>query len=172
MGFGFVFAILFSGFVTGGLARFAVPGPDPMPIWLTTAIGLTGSIVGAVVGRALSDGNGYVVSFTSLGVAVALVLAYRRFIQHRPLTGEGALAYPKEGFGVSAFRNRLRKLGVEPDALRRAPKAPTAPAPEPDAGEDRLGAALDELHRAGLLDEEELIVKRAALERRAAGIEG
>ena len=36
----FVLAILISGFVTGALARLAIPGPDPMPIWLTIAIGL------------------------------------------------------------------------------------------------------------------------------------
>ena len=29
----FVLAILFSGLVTGSLARLAIPGPDPMPIW-------------------------------------------------------------------------------------------------------------------------------------------
>ena len=34
------------GFAIGGLARWAVPGPDPMPAWLTIFIGLTGSLVG------------------------------------------------------------------------------------------------------------------------------
>src|SRR4029079_7540290 len=33
------------GFVTGALGRWAVPGPDPMPAWLTIFIGLTGSLV-------------------------------------------------------------------------------------------------------------------------------
>ena len=69
MSVGFVLAILVSGLITGGLARLAIPGPDPMPIWLTIAIGLTGSIVGAVVGDAISDDNGYVVSFLSFGIA-------------------------------------------------------------------------------------------------------
>ena len=73
MTLGLVLAILISGFVTGGLARLALPGPDPMPIWLTVAIGLVGSIVGAVVGDRISGGNGYAVSFVSFGVAIALV---------------------------------------------------------------------------------------------------
>ena len=30
----------------GALARFAVPGPDPMPMWLTIAIGLVGWVKG------------------------------------------------------------------------------------------------------------------------------
>lgn len=154
MSLGFVLAILFSGFVTGALARFAVPGPDPMPGWLTLAIGLTGSIVGAVVGRAVSDDNGYVVSFLSFGVAIALVAAYRRFVQHRPIFGPGALAFPKTGLGVAEQREKLRRLGFDPDNLRPAPQA---------LDRRRLEAMLDELHRAGLLDDDELTAKRARL---------
>ena len=42
---GAIILVMFFGFVTGGLARLAVPGPDPMPVWLTVAIGLPGSVV-------------------------------------------------------------------------------------------------------------------------------
>ena len=127
-----------------------------MPIWLTLAIGLTGSIVGAVIGRAISNDNGYVVSFLSFGVAITLVGSYRHFVQRRPLFGAGAAAFPKTGFGVEQQRSRLRKLGIDPDRL----------APDPQRLEQaRLSAALDALHRAGLLDDEELAEKRAQLER-------
>src|SRR5215212_9814211 len=95
-----VLPILVTGIFTGALARLAVPGPDPMPLWLTTAIGLTGSIVGAVVARALFNDNAAVTSFGSLIVAVALVVAYRRFVQHRPVWGPEALRFPRSGFGV------------------------------------------------------------------------
>src|SRR3954469_24264465 len=107
-------AILISGVFTGALARPAVPGPDPMPLWLTVAIGLTGSIVGAVVARVLFEDNGYVVSFGSLFVAIALVIAYRRFVQHRPVWGPDALQFPRRGLGVAQYRERLQKLGVDP----------------------------------------------------------
>ena len=134
MSLGFVLAIVVSGFVTGGLARFALPGPDPMPIWLTIAIGLTGSIVGAVVGRAISgDDNGYVVSFLSFGVAIALVAAYRRFVQHRPIFGPGAMAFPQRGIGVAGTRQKLRSLGFDPDAMRRTPRAARAGTARGDA---------------------------------------
>ena len=157
MSLGFVLAILISGFFTGALARLAIPGPDPMPIWLTIAIGLVGSIVGAVAGKELSDGNGYVVSFTSFGVAVALVAAYRRYVQKRPVFGPGARAFPERGIGVEQQRERLQKLGVDPDAL----------APDPKHFERaRLDAMLVELHRAGVLDDDELVAKRAALDAR------
>jgi uncharacterized membrane protein YeaQ/YmgE (transglycosylase-associated protein family) len=156
MTLGFVLAILVSGFITGGLARLAIPGPDPMPLWLTIAIGLTGSIVGAGVGKAISHDNGYVISFLSFGVAIALVAAYRHFVQKRPILGPEALKFPERGLGVEHYRERIRKLGLDPDRL----------APDPKKLERaRLLAALDELHRAGLLDEDELAAKRAALER-------
>ena len=157
MSLGLVLAILFSGFFTGAVARLAIPGPDPMPIWLTIAIGLAGSIVGAVAGQELSNGNGYVVSFTSFGVAVALVAGYRRYVQKRPIFGPGARAFPERGIGVDQQRERLQKLGVNPDAL----------APDPKLLERaRLEAMLVELHRAGVLDDDEFAAKRAALEAR------
>jgi uncharacterized membrane protein YeaQ/YmgE (transglycosylase-associated protein family) len=152
MSLGFVVAIVASGFLIGALARFAIPGPDPMPIWLTTAIGLVGAIVGAVVGDRASNGNGYAVSFVSLGVAIALVAAYRHFVQRRPIVGAGALRFPERGVGVEHYRNRLRRFGFDPDALTPDQKT---------IEQARLLAALDELHRAGVLDDAEYDAKRA-----------
>ena len=157
MSLGFILAILISGFITGGLARFAIPGPDPMPIWLTIAIGLTGSIVGAAIGNAISHDNGYLVSFLSFGIAMALVASYRRFVQKRPIWGPGALAFPERGLGVEHQRDRLRKLGIDPNALSPDPKR---------LERVRLEAMLQELHRAGVLTDEELAAKRAALDER------
>jgi uncharacterized membrane protein YeaQ/YmgE (transglycosylase-associated protein family) len=157
MSAGFVIAILISGLVTGGLARLAVPGPDPMPLWLTIAIGLTGSIAGAVLGDVISNGNGYVISFLSLGVAIALVIAYRHYIQRRPIWGPGALRFPERGLGVEQARERLSKIGIDPDALTPDPQKIT---------QIRLLAMLDELHKAGVLDDDEFAAKRAAVQAR------
>ena len=157
MSLGLILAILISGFVTGGLARLAIPGPDPMPIWLTVAIGLTGSISGAVIGNAISHDNGYLISFLSFTIAIALVASYRRFVQQRPIFGPGALAFPERGIGVQETRTRLQRLGIDPNALR----------PDPAKLERaRLEAMLQELHRAGVLTDEELAAKRAALDER------
>jgi uncharacterized membrane protein YeaQ/YmgE (transglycosylase-associated protein family) len=150
-----VFAVILSGLWTGALARLAIPGPDPMPIWLTLAIGLAGSIVGAVVGQSISNDNGVVISFLSFGFAMALVAAYRRFVQRRPIFGPGALAFPERGLGVEQTRERLQKLGLDPNALR----------PDPTKLEQaRLEAMLKELHRAGVLTDEELADKLAGLQ--------
>jgi uncharacterized membrane protein YeaQ/YmgE (transglycosylase-associated protein family) len=154
-----VLAILVSGFLTGALARLAIPGPDPMPIWLTLSIGLAGSIIGAVVGKSIAHDNGFVISFLSFGVAMTLVAAYRRFVQKRPIFGPGALAFPERGLGVEQTRERLQKLGVDPNALR----------PDPAKLERaRLEAMLRELHRAGVLTDEELEAKLAGLQHRVS----
>jgi uncharacterized membrane protein YeaQ/YmgE (transglycosylase-associated protein family) len=154
---GLVLAILISGFFTGALARLAVPGPDPMPLWLTTAIGLAGSIAGAVIARALG-GGGYAVSFASLGLAIALVAGYRRFVQHRPVFGPGALEFPKTGLGVDQARERLQKVGLDPDQLN----------PVRVGEQARLRAMLQELHRAGVLDDDELQAKLRTVDERRA----
>jgi uncharacterized membrane protein YeaQ/YmgE (transglycosylase-associated protein family) len=154
MSLGFVLAIVASGFITGGLARYALPGPDPMPVWLTIAIGLTGLIVGAVVGRALSDDNGYVISFLSFGVAISLVAAYRRFVQHRPNFGPWAMAFPERGLGVAETREKLKQLGFDPDAMRQTPR---------QLERARLEAMLRELHQAGVLDDDEFQAKLGRL---------
>jgi uncharacterized membrane protein YeaQ/YmgE (transglycosylase-associated protein family) len=163
MSVGFVAAVILSAFITGGLARFALPGPDPMPIWLTIGIGLIGSIVGAVVGDQLTNGNGVAVSFVSFGVAIALVALYRVFVQKRPVFGPDALKFPERGIGVEHYRERLRKAGFDPDSLR-PPQLPQPVQPDPQAAQEaRLTNAIDELRRAGVLDDEEVTTLRDRL---------
>jgi uncharacterized membrane protein YeaQ/YmgE (transglycosylase-associated protein family) len=83
---GDVVAILISGFVIGGLGRLAVPGPDPMPIWMTILLGIVGSIVGGAVALALGLGVGGVFVLAVLAATV-IVITYRRLVQKRPITG-------------------------------------------------------------------------------------
>ena len=149
-----VVSILVTGLITGGLARLAIPGPDPMPLWLTISIGLAGSIAGAAVGRALI-GDDAISGVLGIVFALALVAAYRKYVQRRPVFGAGALAFPERGIGVGQQRERLKSLGIDPNAFR----------PDPRQFErSRLEAMLQELHRAGLIDDEELAAKRARLQ--------
>lgn len=83
-----VLVIAVSGLIVGALARLAVPGPDPMSIWRTIALGILGSFVGALVARLLGLGNGGILLWL-LG-AVLVLIAYRRWVQHRPITGPGS----------------------------------------------------------------------------------
>ncbi len=87
---GFLFLILLlavSGLIVGALARLALPGPDPMGILATIGLGLAGSFVGGLIAY-LFMGRGGGIIFSILG-AILLLYLYRRFVQHRPLTGPG-----------------------------------------------------------------------------------
>ena len=93
MGLGDILAIILSGLVIGALGRLAVPGPDPMPIWLTILLGIVGSIVGGAVALALGFGAGGVFVLSVLA-ATLLVIAYRRIVQKRGITGPDAKRVP------------------------------------------------------------------------------
>ena len=93
MTLGFIIAILIWGFIIGGPARLAIPGPDPMPIWMTTAIGIGGSLIGGILSRLLF-GTATSFFFAFLG-AVLLVVLHRKYVQHRPISGPGAQQPPQ-----------------------------------------------------------------------------
>jgi uncharacterized membrane protein YeaQ/YmgE (transglycosylase-associated protein family) len=86
-------AILLSSLVIGALGRLAVPGPDPMPIWLTILLGLVGSIVGGAVALGIGFGAGGVFVLSVLAATV-LVILYRRIVQKRGVTGPDARRMP------------------------------------------------------------------------------
>jgi uncharacterized membrane protein YeaQ/YmgE (transglycosylase-associated protein family) len=88
----FIILLLVGGLIVGALARLAVPGPDPMSIPATIGLGIGGSIIGGIVARILIGSYGGFL-FAFLG-AVLLLILYRRFVQHRPLTGPGARRVP------------------------------------------------------------------------------
>jgi uncharacterized membrane protein YeaQ/YmgE (transglycosylase-associated protein family) len=89
----FILFLVLWGFIVGGLARWAVPGPDPIGALGTIALGIAGSFLGGLIARFfLGVGGG--ILFSVLG-AVLLLLAYRRFVQHRPVTGPGAHRWPR-----------------------------------------------------------------------------
>lgn len=177
---GNLIAALFLAFVTGALARFALPGPDPMPPWLTIAIGFLGTLAGSAIvlgiwGRHAASWAG----LASFFVAVGLVVLYRRFVQKRPLWGKEAYRFPERGFGVDQYRERLKKAGIDPDQIgtqqqfgvlqpRPAlqPSPATAHARSGDNPTDNpahyLGL-LEELHDTGVLDDEEYTAARTRL---------
>jgi uncharacterized membrane protein YeaQ/YmgE (transglycosylase-associated protein family) len=176
--FGAVIGSLFIAFVTGALARFALPGPDPMPLWLTIAIGLVGSAVGyGIVYGVLGERSwAGVVSF---GTAVVLVVLYRRFVQKRPLWGKDAYRFPERGFGVEQYRERLKRAGIDPDQIGTQQQfgvlQPRPPLQQPvAAGHARSGDAptenpahylglLEELHDTGVLEDDEYTAARMRL---------
>src|SRR5690348_617571 len=177
---GAVVAALFIAFITGALARFALPGPDPMPPWLTIAIGLIGfaagtGIVYVIGGRKAESWAG----LASFFVAVGLVVIYRRFVQKRPLWGRDAYRFPERGFGVEHYRERLKRAGIDPDQIgtqqqfgalqARPPLQQPVAAGHARSGDDPtehpahyLGL-LEELHDTGVLEDDEYTAARMRL---------
>ena len=50
---GFILYLLVIGLVAGFIARFLIPGPDPMSILGTIVLGIVGSFIGGFLGWAL-----------------------------------------------------------------------------------------------------------------------
>jgi len=154
---GSIILIMFFGFITGGLARLAVPGPDPMPAWLTVAIGLAGSAVGGAIAIAIWGRGTQAIGLLSFLGAVLLVVAYRRFVQKRPLTGPDALKFPERGIGIDRFQERRQKME---DLVRQSQGAQAAQA---ESAADSNLRKLSDLHDAGILTDEEYELKKSQL---------
>ncbi len=68
---------LLSGLVIGALARFVLPGPDPMSWLATVGYGLGGSFLGGIVGRLLWIPNSLSL-ILSVACAAGLIWYFRR----------------------------------------------------------------------------------------------
>jgi uncharacterized membrane protein YeaQ/YmgE (transglycosylase-associated protein family) len=93
---GAILSLLVSGLIIGLLARFAVPGKDPLKLWQTILLGIAGSLLGGFLAALLGviDGDDTIsggeagASFVfALGGAIVLLILYRKLVQKRPLTG-------------------------------------------------------------------------------------
>ena len=155
---GAIILVMFFGFITGGLARLAVPGPDPMPVWFTVAIGLVGSAAGGAIAIAIWGRGTQAIGLLSFLGAVLLVVAYRRFVQKRPLTGPDALKFPERGIGIDKFQERRSKME---DLVRQAQGQGATHA---ESAADSNLRKLSDLHDAGILTDEEFEAKKARLQ--------
>ena len=85
--FGILGWIVF-GLIVGVIAKFLMPGRDPGGIIVTMLIGIAGSLLAGLLGRAVgwygpNQGAGFIASI--LG-AVVLLAIYRLAIQRRPIS--------------------------------------------------------------------------------------
>lgn len=136
---------LFALFVIGRLGAIAVPGPDPIPAWLTILFGFGAAVIGGGIGYASAGPLGFLGGSTI--VAAATIVLYRRLFQSRGITGREAWKYPTQGFGVAKIRARLGLVA-----------ATTA---------ERQLEYLEALHEAGILTLDELKAKQELVRGRA-----
>jgi uncharacterized membrane protein YeaQ/YmgE (transglycosylase-associated protein family) len=172
-----VISVIVTAFITGALARFAVPGPDPMPAWLTILIGLVGTLIGAGIVFVTVGNDPAWVGIAGFLAAIALVVAYRRFVQKRALWGPEAYRFPQRGIGVDEYRERLSKAGIDPDAIGSpfsaqlaAQQSTSAPAKatsfegdDPTENPAHYLQLLEELHDSGVLTDDEYGAARSRL---------
>jgi uncharacterized membrane protein YeaQ/YmgE (transglycosylase-associated protein family) len=177
---GAVVSVIVTAFITGALARLALPGPDPMPVWLTITIGLVGTLVGATIAYAIVGRDPAWISIGGFLATVVLVGLYRRFIQRRPIFGREAYKFPDRGVGIEQYRERLERAGIDPDRIGSPFAPPPAPGTTPATAPARAGASpvagedptenpahflglLEELHDSGVLSDDEYTDARTRL---------
>jgi len=177
-----IIAVIVTAFFTGALARFAVPGPDPMPWWLTVLIGLVGTLIAWGVIVAIADGDPAWVGIIGFLISIGLVLAYRRFVQKRALWGPDAYRFPQRGVGVEQYRERLQRAGIDPESIgeqmaialgqrqaaQRGEIVAPAAGPRTDVDDPTENPAhylqlLEELHDTGVLSDDEYTGARTRL---------
>ena len=81
--FWFIMILLFVGVIAGAIARFIVPGPDPMTFAGTWALGVGGSLLGGLLGAVLfgfdtEDGLVQAAGFFGSIVGAVIILLVRR----------------------------------------------------------------------------------------------
>jgi uncharacterized membrane protein YeaQ/YmgE (transglycosylase-associated protein family) len=69
----YLILLFVGGLVVGALARLALPGPDPMSIWMTALIGIAGSFAAGLLWWVIFHRNG---GGIVLSVAFATLIVY------------------------------------------------------------------------------------------------
>jgi uncharacterized membrane protein YeaQ/YmgE (transglycosylase-associated protein family) len=74
----YLILLVVTGLIVGGLARLALPGPDPMSIPQTIGIGIGGNLLAGLVSLAIFDGESTGGLILSIAFATLLVYLVRR----------------------------------------------------------------------------------------------
>jgi uncharacterized membrane protein YeaQ/YmgE (transglycosylase-associated protein family) len=80
---GFLIALFVGGLIIGALARLLVPGPQPIGILGTVGIGIAGSFIGGLIGRAIFGPHyapGLIISVVCAALLLWIVAGRRRVI--------------------------------------------------------------------------------------------
>jgi len=71
---GFILLLIVSGLIIGAVARLIIPGPNPMSIAMTIAVGIGGSLLGGIIGKVLlGRRGGFILAVLSAALIVWLI---------------------------------------------------------------------------------------------------
>ena len=82
----YLISLVLTGLVVGALGRLAVPGPNPMSIVMTIAVGVAGALVGGLIAAAL--GLGWLLTIL-LEITLAALLVWLVSNRTRRADGRG-----------------------------------------------------------------------------------
>lgn len=74
----FIISLVITGLIIGALGRLAIPGPNPMSIGMTIAVGIGGAFIGGLVAALLGAGPLLYFVFEVLAAAGIIYLMQRR----------------------------------------------------------------------------------------------
>ena len=81
--------LAFFGLIVGAFARLALPGPDPMSIPATIAVGIAGSFISGIVYWIISGGRAYGGGFLASLVFSTIIVYFIRRSRGGGLTNPG-----------------------------------------------------------------------------------
>jgi uncharacterized membrane protein YeaQ/YmgE (transglycosylase-associated protein family) len=86
----FLVSAAIGGLIVGLLARLAIPGRDPMPLWATILLGIVGSVLGGFAAGVLLGADAYAWAFPFAVGGASLILGLHRSFIQKPLFGPDA----------------------------------------------------------------------------------
>ena len=70
-------SIVISGLIVGALGRLAIPGPNPMSIGMTIAVGVGGALIGGIIGSLITESTGVILILEVIAAAGIVYLMQR-----------------------------------------------------------------------------------------------
>jgi uncharacterized membrane protein YeaQ/YmgE (transglycosylase-associated protein family) len=75
---GLLISIVISGLIVGALGRLAIPGPNPMSIGMTIAVGVGGALIGGIIGSLIARDSPGVIFILEVLAAAGIVYLMQR----------------------------------------------------------------------------------------------
>ena len=84
---GFVLYLIVIGLIAGFIARAVVPGPDPMSVLATIALGIVGSFIGGFLGYVITHHDSSDGAFQASGIIGSIIGAIIALLIYRAVHG-------------------------------------------------------------------------------------